>query len=46
MKNEIFEVTLVCDIANAQETLSIRYADANAISSVRILLFYILFSFK
>ena len=38
MKNEIFEVTLVCDITTAQETLRKRYADANAISSVRILL--------
>ena len=38
MKNEIFEVTLVCDITTAQETLRIRYADANAMSSVRILL--------
>ena len=39
MKNEIFEVTLVCDITTAQETLRISYADANAMSSVRILLF-------
>ena len=38
MKNEIFEVTLVWDITTAQETLRISYADANALSSVRILL--------
>ena len=37
MKNEIIEVTLVCDITTAQETLRISYANANAFSSVRIL---------
>ena len=41
MKNEIFEVTLVCDITTAQETLRISYANANALASVRILLLLI-----
>ena len=42
MKNEIFEVTLVCDITTAQETLRISYANANALSSGRVLLRYII----
>ena len=38
MKNEIFEVTLVCDITTAQETLRISYANTQKTSSVRMLL--------